>query len=95
MGVHSASLDLRQGVEGVPELNEQFHPIQKFLGRRLMQAGCVFNPIVAVQRIERLVVAHPFGMGRLTPPTGIMIILSLILRLSNTLIVFWESLPCK
>src|SRR5699024_3811502 len=24
MGVHSAALDLRQGVEGVPELNEQF-----------------------------------------------------------------------
>ena len=32
-----------------------------------MQAGGVFDPIVTVQGIISLVVAHPFRMGRLAP----------------------------
>ena len=56
VGIHPAALDLRQGVKGVPEPDEQIHSIQKFLGRRFMQAGRVFNPVITVQGIISLVV---------------------------------------
>ena len=56
VGVHPAALDLRQGVKGVPEPDEQIHSIQKFLGCRFMQAGRVFNPVITVQGIISLVV---------------------------------------
>lgn len=51
MGVHPATLDLRQGVERVPQVIEKLHPLQKLLRRGLMQAGRVFDPIVTVERI--------------------------------------------
>ena len=39
MRLYSDALHLRQRVEGVPEVNEQLHALQKLLGRWLMQAG--------------------------------------------------------
>ena len=70
MSVHAATLDFRQGVEGVPQPEEQLLAIHKFLGAGLVQAGGVFDPIVTVQGIISLVVAHPFRMGGLTPLAG-------------------------
>ena len=55
MRLHPAALHLRQRIEGVPEVDEQLHTIQKLLRRRLMQAGRVFDPIVTVEGILRLV----------------------------------------
>ena len=55
MRLHPDALHLRQRVEGVPEVDEQLHTIQKLLRRRLMQAGRVFDPIVTVEGILRLV----------------------------------------
>ena len=70
MSVHPAALDLRQGVEGVPQPEEQLLAIHELLGAGLVQAGGVFDPIVTVQGIISLVVAHPFRMGGLTPLAG-------------------------
>ncbi len=70
MSVHAATLDFRQGVEGVPQPEEQLLAIHKLLGAGLVQAGGVFDPIVTVQGIISLVVAHPFRMGGLAPLTG-------------------------
>ena len=39
MRLHPDALHLRQRIEGVPEVDEQLHTIQKFLRGRLMQAG--------------------------------------------------------
>jgi hypothetical protein len=55
MRLHPDALHLRQRVEGVPEVNEQLHALQKLLRDRLMQAGRVFDPIVTVEGILRLV----------------------------------------
>lgn len=70
MSVHAATLNFRQGVEGVPQPEEQLLAIHKFLGAGLVQAGGVFDPIVTIQGIISLVVAHPFRMGGLAPLTG-------------------------
>ena len=64
MSVDPAALDLRQGIERVPEPDKQFHALQKFLGRRLMQAGGVFDPVLTVQGILRLVPGEPPLVGR-------------------------------
>ena len=55
MRLYPDALHLRQRIEGVPEVDEQFHAIQKLLRRRLMQAGRVFDPIVTVEGILRLI----------------------------------------
>lgn len=55
MRLHPDTLHLRQRVEGVPKVDEQLHAIQKLLRGRLMQAGRVFDPIVTVEGILRLV----------------------------------------
>ena len=39
MRFYTDALHLRQRVEGVPEVNEQLHALQKLLRGRLMQAG--------------------------------------------------------
>ena len=70
MSVDPASLDLRQGVEGVPEPDKQLHALQKLLGSGLMQAGGVFDPVLAVQRILRLVPGEPPLVGRFIADTG-------------------------
>ena len=70
MSVHSAALDLRQGVEGVPQPEEQLLAIHELLGAGLVQAGGVFDPIITIQGVERLVVAYSFRMGGLTPLAG-------------------------
>ena len=54
MRLHPDALHLWQRVEGVPEVDEQLHALQKLLGRWLMQAGGIFDPVIAVQRILRL-----------------------------------------
>ena len=41
MRLHADALHLRQRVEGVPQVDEQLHAIQKLLRRRLMQASRV------------------------------------------------------
>ena len=70
MSVHAAALDLRQGVERVPQTKEQLLAIHELLGAGLVQAGGVFDPIVTIQGIISLVVAYPFRMGGLAPLAG-------------------------
>ena len=55
MRLHPDTLHLRQRVEGIPQVDEQLHTIQKLLRGRLMQAGRVFDPIVTVEGILRLI----------------------------------------
>ena len=45
MRFYPDALHLRQRIEGVPQVDEQFHAIQKLLRGRLMQAGRVFDPV--------------------------------------------------
>ena len=59
VGINPAALDLRQRVECVPQTDEQLHALQKLLGRWLMQAGGIFDPVIAVQRILRLMPGEP------------------------------------
>ena len=63
VSIDPAALDLRQGVEGVPEPDKQLLAFQKFLGRGLMQAGGVFDPVLTVQGILRLVPGEPPLVG--------------------------------
>ena len=67
MSVHAAALDFRQGVEGVPQPEKQLLAIHELLGAGLVQASGVFDPIVTVQGIISLVVAHSFRVGGLVP----------------------------
>ena len=53
--VNPPALDFRQRVERVPQTDKELHPFQELLGRGLMQAGRVFDPVLAVQGILRLV----------------------------------------
>ena len=55
MRLHPDALHLWQRVEGIPQVDEQLHTIQKLLRRRLMQTGRVFDPIVTVEGILRLI----------------------------------------
>ena len=59
VSIDPAALDLRQGVEGVPEPDKQLHALQKLLGRGLMQASGVFDPVLTVQGILRFVPGEP------------------------------------
>lgn len=70
MSVDPAALDLRQGVEGVPEPDKQLHAFQKLLGCGLMQAGGVFDPVLTVQRILRFVPGEPPLVGRFIADAG-------------------------
>ena len=63
MRLYPDALHLRQRIEGVPQVDEQLHTIQKLLRRRLMQAGRVFDPIVTVEGILRLVAGRAPLMG--------------------------------
>ena len=56
MSVHPAALGFWQGVEGVPEPEEQLLPIQDLLGAGFVQAGGILDPVVAVQGIVSLIV---------------------------------------
>ena len=55
MRLYPDALHLRQRIEGIPQVDEQLHTIQKLLRRRLMQTGRIFDPIVTVEGILRLV----------------------------------------
>ena len=70
MSIDPAALDLRQGVEGVPQTDEQLHALQKLLGRGLMQAGGVFDPVLTVQGILRFVPGEPPLVGRFIADAG-------------------------
>ena len=63
MRLHPDALHLRQRVEGVPEVDEQLHTIQKLLRGRLMQAGRVFDPIVPIEGILCLIAGRAPLMG--------------------------------
>ena len=63
MRLYPDALHLRQRVGGVPQVDKQLHAIQKLLRRRLMQAGRVFDPIVTVEGILRLVAGRAPLMG--------------------------------
>ena len=73
VSIDPAALDLRQGVEGVPQPEEQLLAIHELLGAGLVQAGGVFDPIVTVQGIISPVVAHPLRMGGLGPVPAILV----------------------
>ena len=64
-GIHTAALDLRQGVEGVPESAETLHALQQLLRRRLGQARRVFDPIITVEGILHLVTDDPALVSQL------------------------------
>ena len=63
MRLYPDALHLWQRVEGIPQVDEQLHTIQKLLWRRLMQTGRVFDPIVTVEGILRLVAGRAPLMG--------------------------------
>ena len=70
VGINPAALALRQRVECVPQTDEQLHALQKLLGRWLMQAGGIFDPVIAVQRILRLMPGEPPLLGHFVPGIG-------------------------
>ena len=49
MGIHPAALNLRQGVEGVPEVAETIHAFHQLLRGGLMHTGGILDPIVTVE----------------------------------------------
>ena len=55
VGVDPPALDLRQRIESVPQTAEPLHPLKKFLWSWFVQASGIFNPVLTVQRILRLV----------------------------------------
>ncbi|KFI66381.1 hypothetical protein BKAS_1231 [Bifidobacterium catenulatum subsp. kashiwanohense JCM 15439 = DSM 21854] len=69
--VNSTALDLRQRIESVPQTKKGFHPFKKLLRGRLMQAGGIFNPVIAVQRILRLVPGEPPLVGHFVAGIGL------------------------
>lgn len=70
MSVDPAALDLRQGVERVPQPDKPLLEFQDFLGRGLMQAGGVFDPVLTVQGILRLVPGESPLVGRFIADAG-------------------------
>ena len=58
-GIHAAALGFGQRVKRVPQTDKEFHAFQELLGRGLMQASRVFDPVITVQRILRLVPGEP------------------------------------
>ena len=70
MGIHPAALELRQGVERVPEPEKHFLAIQELLGAGLMLAGGIFDPVITVQGIICLVVPGPLHIGGLLASAG-------------------------
>ena len=70
VSIDPAALDLRQRVEGVPKTDKPLLELQDFLGSGLVQAGGVFDPVLAVQRILRLVPGEPPLVGRFIADTG-------------------------
>ena len=60
---NSAALDLRQRIESVPQTKKGFHSFKELLRGRLMQASGILNPVIAVQRILRLVPGDPPLVG--------------------------------
>ena len=71
MCVNSAALDLRQRIESVPQTKKGFHPFKELLRGRLMQASGILNPVIAVQRILRLVPGEPPLVGHLIAGIGL------------------------
>ena len=71
MCVNSATLDLWQGIESVPQTKKGFHPFKELLWGRLMQADGIFNPVIAVQRILRLVPGEPPLAGHFIAGIGL------------------------
>lgn len=63
MGIHPAALDLRQGVEGVPQVIETLHAFHQLLRGGLMYTGGKLDPIVTVEGIIRLIVADTLGIS--------------------------------
>ena len=70
MGVHPAALDLRQGVEGVPQVIETLHAFHQLLRGGLMHTGGILDPIVTVEGIVRLVIADTLSIGGLGQLAG-------------------------
>lgn len=69
--VNSTALDFRQRIESVPQTKKGFHPFKKLLRGRLMQAGGIFNPVIAVQRILHLVPGEPPLVGHFVAGIGL------------------------
>ena len=70
VSVDPAALDLRQGIERVPQPDKPLLEFQDFLGRGLMQAGGVFDPVLTVQGILRFVPGEPPLVGRFIADAG-------------------------
>ena len=69
--VNSTALDFRQRIESVPQTKKGFHSFKKLLRGRLMQASGILNPVIAVQRILRLVPGEPPLVGHFVPGIGL------------------------
>ena len=70
VGIDPPALDFGQRVEGVPQAAEHFHALQQLLRGRFMQAGGIFDPVLAVQRILRLVPGDPPLVGHFITGIG-------------------------
>ena len=53
MRLYPDALHLRQRVEGIPQVDEQLHAIQKLLRRRFMQASSQSREYCALLRVVR------------------------------------------
>lgn len=71
MCVNSTALDLRQRIESVPQTKKGFHSFKELLRGRLMQASGILNPVIAVQRILRLVPGEPPLVGHFITGIGL------------------------
>ena len=72
MCVNSAALDLRQRIESVPQTKGKVSiSFKELLGRWLMQAGGIFDPVIAVQRILCLVPGEPPLVGHFIAGIGL------------------------
>ena len=87
MRLYPDALHLWQRVEGIPQVDEQLHTIQKLLRGRLMQAGRVFDPIVTVEGIP---VSYTHLLEQANGGTIILavIILAVFISFSGYLLIY-------
>ena len=64
-GIHPAALRFRQGIERNAQIAEQLHAFQQLLRGGFGNAGGVFDPVLAIERILCLVADDPTLIGGL------------------------------
>ena len=69
--LHTVALRFGQRVQRVPEVEKPFLPQHQLFRGRLMQTSRIFNAVIAVQRILRLVAGNTAAVGGLIPLVGL------------------------